>query len=242
MQSPNYNIRQYLFYRANSEPIKKFKDIHKGERCFIIGTGPSLNKTNLSLIKDEIVFGVNTLYRGLDSFGFSCEYYAVSDIDVWKTHFKSILQLDTTLFLSDATGKEYLSNKGLYRKFQKREPIIIRQLGAMWVSRSFSKDLSKGAYNGDTIIIDVCLQAAYYMGFKKAYLLGCDSDYSGIHRFDGSTTDNLVGGGVSGDWSKVFESYAICKKAYEEDSREIINATVGGKLEIFRRERLEDVA
>ena len=44
-----------------------------------------------------------------------------------------------------------------------------------------------------------------------------------------------------GDWSKVLTSYETCKKAYEDDNREIINATVGGKLDIFKRKKLEEI-
>jgi hypothetical protein len=33
----------------------------------------------------------------------------------------------------------------------------------------------------------------------------------------------------------------MCKKAFEEDRREIINATVGGELEVFRRQSLEEI-
>ncbi len=236
----NFSPKEYLYYRYNGHKLKKFKDIHKGQRCFIIGTGPSLNKTNLSLIKDEIIFGVNTLYQGLPKFGITCDYYAVSDVEVWKSHFKNIFDLETILFLSSDTGKEYLSHLRFYKKYQKNEPFVIRDLGAMWSSGWLVKDLSIGAYWGDTVIIDICLQAAYYMGFKEVYLLGCDCDYSGMHRFNGSTTE-CVAGGAAGDWSMVFDSYEICKKAYEEDDREIINATVGGKLEIFKRRKLEEI-
>lgn len=236
----NFHPKEFLYYKYNSHKLKKFKNIHKGQRCFIIGTGPSLNKTNLSLVKNEIVFGVNTLYRGLSKFGIRCNYYAVSDVDVWKSHFKNILDLNAILFLSSDAGKDYLSNLSFYQKFQKNEPIVIRELGEMWSSGWLIKDLSIGAYWGYTVIIDICLQAAYYMGFREVYLLGCDCDYSGLHRFDGLKTETL-GGGAVGDWSKIFTSYEICKKVYEEDGRKIINATVGGKLEIFKRKKLEEI-
>ena len=35
-------------------------------------------------------------------------------------------------------------------------------------------------------------------------------------------------------------NYRLAKKAYEDDLREIVNCTVGGKLELFRRAKLED--
>ena len=75
-----HNIKKRII-RGNPR-VKRFKDVHKGERCFIIGTGPSLNVTNFDFIKDEIIFGVNTLYTGLLKFGITCDYYAVSDVDV----------------------------------------------------------------------------------------------------------------------------------------------------------------
>lgn len=227
-------------YKYCTHKIKALKDIHRRQRCFIIGTGPSLNRTNLSLLKDEIVFGVNTLYRGLDRFGIACKYYAVSDVEVWKSHFESIMALDTTLLLSSDAAKDYLAKKGFYQKFEKSEPLVINDLGPIWSRGWLIRDLSKGAYWGYTVITDICLQAAYYMGFKEVYLLGCDSDYSGMHRFDGLKTE-CQGGGAIGDWSKIFESYQICKNVYEGDGREIINSTVGGKLEIFRRKPLEEV-
>ncbi len=172
----NLSPKLYTYYKYDSYRLKKFKDIHKGQRCFIIGTGPSLNKTNLSLIKDEISFGVNTLYRGLSKFGLTCDYYAVSDVEVWKSHFSNILNLNTILFLSSEAGKDYLSNQSFYQKYQKNKPIVIRDLGNIRFSGWPTKDLSIGAYWGSTVIIDICLQAAYYMGFKEVYLLGCDCD------------------------------------------------------------------
>ncbi len=38
---------------------KKFKNIHKGNRCFILGNGLSLKQQDLTLLKNEYVFTVN---------------------------------------------------------------------------------------------------------------------------------------------------------------------------------------
>ena len=35
--------------KINKEELKKFKNIHEGERCFLICNGPSLKKTDLNL-------------------------------------------------------------------------------------------------------------------------------------------------------------------------------------------------
>lgn len=220
--------------------IRSLENKHKGERVFVIGTGPSLNKTDFSLIQDEILFGVNTLYRGYEKFNISSQYYACSDGKVWGAHDEKLLQLDTTLFLTGNAAVSYQGNINYYQALQRQDPLLLPFLGYVWHG-NFSTDLTRGTYNGDTIIIDICLQACLYMGFEKVYLLGCDCDYSGLHRFDGLQTENVHGGGVSNQWGKSFVSYAICKQTYEANSKEIINCTPDGKLEIFRREELKDV-
>ena len=212
---------------------KTFKNMHKGERCFIIGTGPSINNTNLDLLQNEICFGVNTLYRGYDKIKTRCQYYAVSDPYVWQHHWKNIEQLDTHLFIWK-------------RLLQIHEPTcphtaVTPAPVPMWLSNKMSKDIADNIGWGETVIIDVALQVAYYMGFSNVYLLGCDSTYAGWHRFDSKESDAPTSNAIQGNWSHIFKSYQICKDAYEEDGREIINCTVGGKLEIFKRQKLEDV-
>ena len=46
--------------------IRKFKNIHAGERCFIVATGPSLTYEDLDKIKNEITFGVNSICLSYD--------------------------------------------------------------------------------------------------------------------------------------------------------------------------------
>jgi len=231
--------RFFRKYRYYSKILEGYHDIHKGERCFIVGTGPSLKKTNIKLLKNETVFGVNTLYKGLKDFGITCRYYAVSDLKVWEGHYRKILPLDTTLFISSFVGKEYINNQKKYRQYQKKEPLVLRTKGYITVCKNFSKDISKYVINGHSVVADICLQVAYYMGFKEVYLVGCD--YSNIgYRWDGSKTENVKTVGLT-NWEKIFYAFEICRKAFEKDGREIINATVGGELNVFKRKSLEEI-
>jgi hypothetical protein len=217
--------------------LKSYINKHKGERCFVIGTGPSLNKTKMHLLTNEILFGVNTLYRGYKKFGIECQYYGVSDDKVWKTHHKEILKLNTTLFIAGKAEISYMALK------QSELPHIctiipVKENGIMWVEKSFPDDLSNGFYWGNTVVIDVCLQLAFLMGFLKVYLVGCDQDYSGAHRFDGLRTENVID---EHRFKYNNTSFEVCKKAYKEAGREIINCTEGGKLDVFKRKLLEEV-
>lgn len=222
-----------LCLEKNIDRIKEIRDIHKGKRCFVIGTGPSLNKTDFSLLKNEILFGVNNLYAGYDKFKISPQYYVVSDRVVWERHYERILRLDTTLFIWDCVDINFIPKN-------RKDIISIHRLDSISDNTPLSLDITRGTNWGRTVILDLCLPICYYMGFEEVYLLGCDCDYSGLHRFDGSRTECVACGAI-GDWEEIFDLYKRYKKVYEDNGREIINSTVEGKLEIFKRESLEDI-
>src|SRR5512139_2649265 len=56
--------------------MAEYYNIHRGERCFIIGNGPSLNDTDLSKLKDEFTFGMNRIYLLFPDLGFTTTYFA----------------------------------------------------------------------------------------------------------------------------------------------------------------------
>lgn len=43
------------------EWLKQYKNKYDGKRCFIVATGPSLTVEDLSLLKNEITFGMNSI-------------------------------------------------------------------------------------------------------------------------------------------------------------------------------------
>lgn len=233
--------KRYIPYEKE---ILKFFNIHKGQRCFIIATGPSLQKTNVKLLKDEIIFGVNTLFKGLPKLGIKCNYYCVSDPDMFNLYHKDILGLGTTLFLGSLAGKIYLSKKEEFRKYQKNEPILIRSLGRLLYLGWKKKDITVGTYSCHLIPAAMCLPIAYYMGFKEVYLIGCDCDYLGKkHHFNGEnySFQSIASQKSQRYWSETFKEFEILKNCFENDEREIYNATVGGKLEVFERKTMEEI-
>jgi hypothetical protein len=230
-----YDHRFYNEFFKNNHKIEKLHNIHSGERCFIIGMGPSLNHTDFSIIKNEILFGVNNFYSGLNRFKINPKYWCVADSYVFENHYKPILKLDTTLFLTEKAGRMFLRNKDYYMKYVKKEPIIIRPLGHMATWNKVGTDLTKGAYGG--MVIYSCLQIAFYLGFEEMYLLGCDCTLSkGVH-FDGDTYKH----GAIDEWSEKFRLYEVFKEVFEDNGRKIYNSTVGGNLEVFERKKLEDI-
>ena len=222
-------------FNKHSENIKKLHNIHIDKRCFIVATGPSLNKTNLKLIENEIKIGVNTAFKtGLDF-----DYYVVSDRIMWDVYSEELLALDTNMFLG------YVASRHFLRNYADNGVNVIMGKKTIKLPSVFPNDISKYIYVYAPTVIYLTLQIAYYLGFKEVYLLGCDSDYSHGH-FDGKQfvkTSKIqdIQSAETSFWNTIFDAYKVCKKVYEDDNRKIYNSTVGGKLEVFERRRLENI-
>ena len=222
----------------SSHRLRSMKNKYVGDDCFVIGTGPSLNKTDFGLIRNEHLFGVNQLYKCFNRYDINPEFYGLADGSFLHRYGDEVMGIDSQLFLTRFAEIQYLRKYDYYRKLVKREPLLLRDLlPEMTESKKSSKDISVCKYSGWTTIIDTGLQVCYHLGFNRVILIGCDCDYSqGAQCFD-----NPLAIDSSYVVPKWFFCYSICKQAYEEDWREIINATVGGKLEVFKRMKLEDI-
>lgn len=65
LMSLAYDAKSLITYYKFKHLIEKntqLKGIHKDDRCFIIGSGPSIEKQNLSLLKDEVIIALNNFY------------------------------------------------------------------------------------------------------------------------------------------------------------------------------------
>lgn len=250
-------LRYWEFAFVEGRRLRKLKDIHSGERCFIIGNGPSIRKQNLMLLRDEITFATNwfVLHEEFDQL--QINYYCISDPRVWwgKDGMPPSLydplnsQRSVTKFF-EHTAKPVCKSRGLF---------VGQQCYFIWLDYTrkvrdgfVSLDISKGVNHGNTVIIDFCLPIACYMGFKDIYLLGCDCDYHleeapdfskayfydiGRHCSERVSKEVLLG--CSQDW--VFDAYRVMKRALQEKGVNVYNAGVGGRLEVFERVELEKV-
>src|SRR3546814_5642176 len=69
-------------------------DLFKGKRCFIIGNGPSLNKIDLSLLRNEYSFAVNSFYYKTREIGFRPTFFVVEDSTVIKENKEEIISYE----------------------------------------------------------------------------------------------------------------------------------------------------
>ena len=220
--------------RHSRHRLRALKDKHQAERCFIIGNGPSLRKTDLSLLRNEVTFGLNRIYLAFDDWGFATTYYVAVNYYVVEQCAHEIVGLPCPKFISWPTHDliDFTSDMMFLRPR--------RECG-------FCTDLTDRIWPGSTVTY-VGMQIAYYMGFQKVVLVGVDhhfetegeSDTLVVSQGDDRNHFHPQYFGKGFRWQlpnlEVSElAYRIAKHQFERDGREIVDATIGGKLQVFRK-------
>lgn len=245
----NYRIaiKQRLNNKQELDKLKSFKNIHLGERCFIIGTGPSLTAKDLDTLKkhNEVSFGSNRIYEVFNQTDWRPTYYANQDYqlinntaDLIKTIEckQKFLPIDVKSVFKTENDISYfvLKHKEFYPK-----------------DAEFSFDITKYIGQGFTVTYGL-IQIAKYMGFSKIYLLGIDHNYSislnekGVPVYN-DTKDYFEGAKATNqgiNLPRVVEStvaYMTAEKIARKNNFKIFNATRGGKLESFERVNFDDL-
>lgn len=233
----------------DSEELATFYNAYKGKRCFIIGNGPSLNKHDLSLLRDEYTFGVNSFYYKTRETGFTPYFYVVEDSSVMKENIEEIKKYDAP-FKFFPTNYKSLHPKQPNTFFFRMNRSFYEKSSPNYVVPRFSTDASDVLYCGQSVTY-INLQLAYFMGFEEVYLIGMDFSYviPESHSRKGdvliSDTDDpnhfhkdYFGKGKS--WKdpkldRVAMNYRMAKLVYESTGRRVLNATIGGNLDVFDR-------
>lgn len=211
--------------------LRGYKDIHKGKRCFVICTGPSLTVDDVNKLKNEYTFGMNSIIKMFDKTDWRPTYYTISDALVYDKlkNEQAFKNIKAKFVASDIARVEKINKDDIayyvdgYECFKYGHAV------------HFSDNVYVKVFAGDTITYDT-LQLAAYMGFKEIYLLGCDSDYSGSKKHFSEYFDkNSKIGQTDFDVNHLFESYKTAQNYCKTHDLKIYNATRGGKLEVFPR-------
>lgn len=220
--------------RRSRSCMRAMYNIHRGERCFIIGNGPSLKQTDLTKLKGEFTFGTNRIYLLFPELGFTTTYFVSINDLVIEQCADEIAALPIPKFIA------WHSN----RHFQ-RLPDDMIFLYSTYTGPRFAYDLTRRIWEGATVT-NVALQLAFYMGFEKVILIGVDHNFTSkgeANKTVVSTGDdpNHFSGAYFGkgfrwqlpdlDTSEI--GYAMAREHYQKAGREVLDATVGGKLTIF---------
>ncbi|MGF7404798.1 hypothetical protein [Campylobacter concisus] len=188
--------RSYIHFLKYKEVILKninLKDKHKGKRCFILGSGPSIKSEDLKPLKNEIVFALNNFYvhNDFDEIvsGDIQKYYLVAPIhppqteDEWKRWFKDMekhvpvnVNMIFGLDMYDYNIRYILEKYVIFKKHN-----INWYFAGINVDKEYKfkeKDISiENQIWAANTASTYALIVAIYMGFKEIYLLGVDHNY-----------------------------------------------------------------
>ncbi len=223
--------------RESIQQLKTYQEKYTGKRCFVIGNGPSLQKTDLSLLKDEYTFGMNRVYLAFQEWGFQTSFLvSVNDL-VIEQCYQDFHKLEIPKFFS-WRAKNLLYPTGI--PDQNTNFLFTTYTGQTFAKKGFGR-----FWEGATVTY-VCLQLAYCMGFKEVVLVGVDHNFTTQGRANQTVVsqgDDLnhfnkdyFGKGFRWqlpDLETSERSYKLAKEAYNNAGRQIVDATVGGRLTVF---------
>jgi hypothetical protein len=225
------------FSKINRAKLSQFKDVHKGERCFVIANGPSLKNMNLAPLKDEFTFGMNRIYLLFDQMNFEVSYLVSINELVLDQFSEDIRRLSMPKFVNWKCRAKFKDVPETY--FLKTK---------LSLTDNFIDDISMPLSSGGTVTF-ITLQIAYYMGFNQVILVGLDHNFrdkgtpnkteirkSEIDR--NHFHPNYFPAGVKWQLPDLVRSelaYSRAREIYEMNGREIIDATENGKCKVFKK-------
>ena len=237
----------------NISRFKELKGKYKGNRVFLLGNGPSLNRTPLHLLKNEYKMCCNRFNLFFERINWYPDFYiAIDDLvikDAYKEINNEIIPNVKLSFFPDIHPSNVEIKNKLIRD---RENIL-------WLNTDkpgFSLNLPQCGIN--KTVINPGLQILAYLGFEKIYLLGVDMTFREqpvqkrnsrnwiAEKDDDPNHFDPRYFGKSRSYHnptvhEMLETLADGKIFFDKHNVKIYNATLGGKLEIFPRVDLKDV-
>jgi hypothetical protein len=243
----------YFFFQFKTKAVvrrnSKFQDLHKGERCFILATGPSLNTLtadNIINLKEEVLFAVNSIYKSEIVKDLIPKYYSLFDNLYWAKESKVFNEIkyhygdSKPTFITDYRTRPIIEELGIDKQpiymYSKKFPV-----------NKMNSNINRNMYISMNVVSGTIL-AAIYMGFKEINLLGCDYssflDLKEGHCYNDEDekeyhTENL------GFYLKYYHlttkfHYLIAKHAKEKGVN-IINITPGSFLDAYPKKDISQV-
>lgn len=228
---------------ANRGKLNQYKNRHHGERCFILANGPSLNRVDLTLLNNEITFGMNRIYLLFAKSDFRPSYYVSINELVLEQFHHEINSLSFPKFIN-----------WNQRKFFNDDENTIFVRAGLNISEKFTKDPLFPLSSGGTVTY-IAMQLAFYMGFTQVILIGLDHNFSdkGIPNKTEIQSKNEDTNHFAPDYfpkgikwqlpdlARSEMAYQLARKEFERDGRQIFDATNGGKCEVFEKIEFESL-
>lgn len=228
--------------RRNWVRLLALRDRYQGRRAVIMGNGPSLLRSDLNSLADDVTIVSNAHFLIWKDLSYVPTFLTVEDHLVAEDRAAELSALEGTVtmfpfefrpILGEATpSRIYFNLVRLYRPFPQ-----------------FSTHFARRGFWAGTVSF-VNLQFAHYLGCAPLILIGFDHSYkvpeareSGyVIRSDSEDVNHIhpqyFGPGYR--WhdpnvTRMEAAYECARAALDERQVRVVNATAGGQLEVFQR-------
>jgi hypothetical protein len=235
------------------------RDKFRGRRCFIIANGPSLKDIDISKLRKEITMGCNGIYKMFPDWGFHTTYLMFEDIEQIELRRRDIHAVQGPIKMA-AIYNAYCFKPDAKTLFFNAPRMRGQKYYWTDLYPQFSTDFAAVVHLGSTVTY-IMLQLAYHLGCDPVYIVGLDHDYGelpklfppgkititeeNIHLVQGlhfSDKYYKVGDQIGVPFVEMQEkAYAAARKAFEEDGRQVLNASTHTCLDVFERCSFDDI-
>jgi len=189
---------------------------------------------DLSPLKNYYTFGLNKIYLLFDKVDLNLSYHVAVN--------KLVIEQSAEEF-EKLSCPSFLSYKKAHNKIRNYKHIYFIFTGGPF---TFHKDLMQKISEGYTVTF-VAMQIAYYMGFQRVFLIGVDHSFKAVGNpnekqlLKGDDQNHFAPNYFGGkEWQlpdiEASElSYHHAGFQFQRSERQILDATVDGKLTIFSK-------
>lgn len=253
---------------TDTDKLSLLKNKHKGERCFILASGPSISQHDLTILENEHCIAVSQFFLHPQIENIRPEYHCFApqhapfDDETNKIIFDNYKKRYTFPVKTFIGSSKYQYS---YYNFLKKNPGY--NIDSYFIDYTDAKDIDENNYNSEekwdptkqpftvrTVIYEAIMMADY-MGFNEIYLLGVDHDY--LKDIDRTTNHHFYNDSQSfsdhdhlkaitlEDWFLIYhlrwKHYRLIQKHLNAKDVKIYNATPNSMVDVFPRISLESV-
>ena len=240
----------------------RFKNLHSGERCFILGSGSSIKEQDLTKLSGEIVMTQNHFHAHEDILIIDPAYHVVvpkyqpseydNDWVSWLQTMSERLPEQACFFFGRNT--KYLIDQ--LPRFHNRA-FFINAGGSVAIAKKAPTDITRRILAIPTVLTE-CLAIAIFMGFSEICLCGFDLDqlykkdkcqgrFYGCSPITANQAEidlDEAAYAVGAEWIQMWTIWQQCillRQAAKKKGIRIVNATQGGLLNMFERQSYESL-
>ena len=260
---PGKYRNQYLhenkgFLDKSRRNLENWKRQCDGGRCFILANGPSINHCDIEALRNEVCFGVNATHLLFANRDWFPQYYCVTQRDRLLENIDGFRDLSNQTRFFYCDGLEYPTPHRFFEGFNLVNLALLNQrlriptpVMKYWPiknkvgnyfnhrlrQKAFSDDILDGVFLGKSVVF-TCLQVAYWLGYRKIYLLGVDMNYSGTKTHFFGNTSWVPDQDYEVELAPLFRSFS---EALQKRGVQVFNCSMDSRVEDFEKVEFDKV-